>query len=144
MTYFELATYICRKAIGSKYFNFAAEGDVYDLNDKTIKDYPALLVSGVGPHTDTGKFMRYRISLFYFDRLTSDDSNSTLIYSQGIELLKNLINDLRHDEYILRVSDEIQYVPFSGVEAQVLSDRTCGVYATLDLTVKNNTTCFLS
>lgn len=144
MTYLELATYICRKAIGSKYFNFAAEGDVYDLNDKTIKDYPALLVSGVGPHTDTGKFMRYRISLFYFDRLTSDDSNSTLIYSQGIELLKNLINDLRHDEYILRVSDEIQYVPFSGVEAQVLSDRTCGVYATLDLTVKNNTTCFLS
>lgn len=144
MTYLELATYICRKAIGSKFFNFAAEGDVYDLNDKTIKDYPALLVSGVGPHTDTGKFMRYRISLFYFDRLTSDDSNSTLIYSQGIELLKNLINDLRHDEYILRVSDEIQYVPFSGVEAQVLSDRTCGVYATLDITVKNDTTCFLS
>lgn len=144
MTYLELATYICRKAIGSEYFNFAAEGDVYDLNDKTIKDYPALLVSGVGPHTDTGKFMRYRISLFYFDRLTSDDSNSTLIYSQGIELLKNLINDLRHDEYILRVSDEIQYIPFSGVEAQVLSDRTCGVYATLDLTVKNETNCYLS
>lgn len=144
MTYLELATYICRKAIGSEYFNFAAEGDVYDLNDRTIKDYPALLVSGVGPHTDTGKFMRYRISLFYFDRLTADDSNSSHIYSTGIEVLKNLINDLRHSEYILRVSDEIQYIPFSGVEAQVLSDRTCGVYATLDLTVKNDTTCFIS
>lgn len=144
MTYLELATYICRKAIASKYFNFACEGDVYDLNDKTIRDYPALLVSGTGPHTDTGKFMRYRITLFYFDRLVSDDSNSTQIYSQGIEVLKNLINDLRHDDYILRVSDEIQYTPFSGVEAQVLSDRTCGVYATLDLTVKNVTNCYLS
>lgn len=144
MTYQELSTYICRKAIGSRYFNFACEGDVYDLNDKTIRDYPAILVSGTGPHTDTGKFFRFRLTLFYFDRLTSDDSNSTLIYSQGIEVLKNLINDLRHDEYILRVSDEIQYTPFSGVEAQVLSDRCCGVYATLDLTVKNNTNCYLS
>ena len=143
MTYLELSTYIGQKAINSKYFNFAAEGDVYDLNDKTIKDYPALLISGTGPHTDTGKFFRYRITLFYFDRLTSDDSNSTQIYSTGIESLKNLINDLRHDEHILRVSDEIQYTPFSGVEAQVLSDRTVGVYATLDLTVKNDTTCFI-
>ena len=144
MTYLELATYIGQLAIGSKYFNFAAEGDVYDLNDKTIRDYPALLVSGTGPHTDTGKFFRYRITLFYFDRLTADDSNSTQIYSTGIEVLKNLINTLRHDEYILKVSDEITYTPFSGLEAQVLSDRTCGVYATLELTVKNNTTCFIA
>ena len=144
MTYQELATYIGRIAISSKSFNFAAEGDVYDLNDKTIKDYPALLISGTGPHTDTGTMMRYRITLFYFDRLTSDNSNSTQIYSTGIEALKNLINALRHDEYILRVSDEIQYTPFSGVEAQVLSDRCCGVYATLDITVKNNTKCFIA
>lgn len=143
MTQLELATYICRKAIGSKYFNFMAEGDVYDLNDKIIKDYPAGLVSFTGPHTDTGTLMRYRLSIFYFDRLTSDDSNSSQIYSTGIEVLKNLVNDLRHDEYILKVSDEIQYVPFSGVEAQVLSDRCCGVYCTLDITVKNNTTCFI-
>lgn len=143
MTYLELSTYLGRLAIGSKYFNFAAEGDVYDLNDKTIKDYPAMLISGVGPHTDTGKLFRYRITLFYFDRLTADDSNSTQIYSTGIESLKNFINALRHDEYILKVSDEIQYVPFSGVEAQVLSDRTVGVYCTLDITVKNNTTCFI-
>ena len=143
MTQLELATYICRKAIGSKYFNFMAEGDVYDLNDIIIKDYTAGLVSFTGPHTDTGTLMRYRLSIFYFDRLTSDDSNSSQIYSTGIEVLKNLVNDLRHDEYILKVSDEIQYVPFSGVEAQVLSDRCCGVYCTLDITVKNNTTCFI-
>lgn len=144
MTYLELATYIGRMAIGSKSFNFAAEGDIYDLNDKTIKDYPALLVSGTGPHTDTGTLMRYRITLFYFDRLTADDSNSTQIYSTGIEALKNLINALRHDEYILKVSDEIVYTPFSGVEAQVLSDRCVGVYATLDITVKNGTKCFIA
>lgn len=143
MTYLELATYIGKLAIRSEYFNFAAEGDVYDLNDKTINDYPALLVSGTGPHTDTGKLFRYRITLFYFDRLTKDASNSTQIYSTGIEVLKNLINGLRKDPYILKVSDEITYTPFSGVEAQVLSDSTCGVYATLELTVKNDTNCFL-
>lgn len=143
MNYIELSTYICRLAIGSKYFQLAAEGDIYDLNDKTIKDYPALLVSGTGPHVDNGKTFRYRITLFYFDRLVSDNSNSTLIYSTGIESLKNLINALRKDENILRVSDEIQYTPFSGVEAQVLSDRCCGVYATLDITVRNTTNCFI-
>ena len=144
MTQLELGTYICRKAIGSRYFNWMAEGDIYDINDKTIRDYPAGLVSFTGPHTFVKNTTRYRLSIFYFDRLTSDDSNSTLIYSQGIEVLKNLINDLRHDENILKVSDEVQLTPFSGVEAQVLSDRCCGVYATLDLTVKNNTNCFLS
>lgn len=144
MKYIDIATYLCRLAIGSQYFNWAAEGDVYDLNDKTIKDYPAFLVSGTGPHTDTGKLFRYRLTFFYFDRLTKDASNSTQIYSTGIEVLKNFINQLRHDQYILKVSDEITYTPFSGVEAQVLSDTTCGVYATLELTVKNDTTCFIS
>ena len=144
MTYLELATYICRKAIGSKFFNFAAEGDVYDLNDKTLRDYPALLVSGVGPHTQVGSTMRYRISLFYFDRLVSDDNNSSQIYSLGIEVLRNLINDIKNSQYVLNVSDEIQYVPFSGVETQVLSDRTVGVYATLDITVKTETNCVVS
>lgn len=144
MTYLELATYICRKAIGSKFFNFAAEGDVYDLNDKTLRDYPALLVSGVGPHTQAGSTMRYRISLFYFDRLVSDDNNSSQIYSLGIEVLRNLINDIKNSQYVLKVSDEIQYVPFSGVETQVLSDRTVGVYATLDITVKTETNCVIS
>lgn len=144
MNQIELATYISRKAIGSEYFNWFAEGDVYDINDKTIRDYPAGLISFIGPHTFVKNTTRFRVSIFYFDRLVSDDSNSSQIYSTGIEVLKNLINDLRHDEYILKVSDEIQLIPFSGVEAQVLSDRTCGVYATLDLTVKNNTTCFIS
>lgn len=142
MTYIDLATHICTKAISNKLFNFAAEGNVYELNDKTIKDFPALLMSGVGPHTDTGKMMRYRITLFYFDRLANDNSNDTQIYSQGIEALKNLINGLRNDEYILKVSDEIQYTPFIDVEAQVLSDRTCGVYATLELSVKNDNKCY--
>ena len=144
MTALELGTYIGQLAIGSKYFNWFAEGDIYDINDKTIRDYPAGLISFTGPHTDTGKFFRYRLSIFYFDRLTSDNSNSSQIYSTGIEVLKNLVNALRHDQYILKVSDEITYTPFSGVEAQVLSDRTCGVYATLELTVKNNTTCFIA
>ena len=143
MTYLELSNYICRKAISNKLFQYAAEGNVYNLNDKTIKDYPAFLMSGVGPHTDTGTLMKYQVSFFYFDRLANDNSNDTQIYSQGIEALKNIVNALRHDEYILRVSEEIQYTPFLGAETQVLSYRTCGVYCTLTLTVKNNTTCYI-
>ena len=130
-------------AIGSRYYNYVAEGDVYELNDKTIENYPILLMSGVGPHTDTAAFMRYRITFFHFDRLTDDNSNSTQLYSNGIESLKNLINALRHDSNILKVSEEIQYTPFSGVEAQILSDRCCGVFCTLDITVKNNTKCYI-
>lgn len=144
MNQIELATLICLKGINSKYFGWFAEGDIYDINDKTIKDYPAGLVSFIGPHTVVKNTTRYRLSIFYFDRLTSDDANSSQIYSMGIEVLKNLINDLRHDEHILKVSDEFEITPFSGVEAQVLSDRCCGVYATLELTVKNDTNCFIA
>lgn len=143
MTQIELATLICRKAIGSRYYNWIAEGDIYDINDKTVKDYPAGLVTFTGPHTFLPNSTRFRVSIFYFDRLTGDDSNSSQIYSTGVEVLKNLINSLRHDENILKVSEEIQIMPFLGTEAQVLNDRCCGVYATLDITVKNNTKCYI-
>jgi hypothetical protein len=124
-------------------FKFAAEGNVSELNDKTIKDYPVFLLTGTGPHTDYGNMMEYGLTFFYFDRLTSDSSNDTQIYSQGIEALKNLINSLRNDEYILGVSSQIQYIPFVNSEAQVLSDRTCGVYCTINITVPNDTTCYV-
>ena len=45
---------------------------------------------------------------------------------------------------LLKVSEEIQIMPFIAPEAQGLSDRCCGAYATLDITIKNDTTCFLS
>ena len=143
MTQIELSTLICKKAINSKYFNWMGEGDIYDLNDKTIRDYPAGLVTFTGPHTFLPNTTRYRLSIFYFDRLTNDDSNSSYIYSTSVEVLKNLVNDIRHDEHILKVSEEIQIMPFIAPETQGLSDRCCGSYCTLDITVKNDTTCFL-
>lgn len=143
MNQFELSTLICKKAINSKYFGWIAEGDIYDLNDKTIRDYPAGLVTFTGPHTFVKNTTRYRLSIFYFNRLTNDDSNSSYIYSTSVEVLKNLVNDIRHDEHILKVSEEIQIMPFIAPEAQGLSDRCCGSYCTLDITVKNDITCFL-
>lgn len=143
MTLLELSTLICQKAIRSRYFNWAAAGDIYQINDKTIRNYPALLVEPLGPHTSAGNTMRYRLVLYYFDRLAQDDSNSTQIYSTSIEALKNLINDVKKDEHILKVSDEISFTPFINVETPVLNDRCCGSYATLEITVKNDTTCYV-
>lgn len=144
MTYLELTTLICKKAINNKLFNYACEGNFSELNDKTIKDYPVFLLTGTGPHINEDNMMKYRVTFFYFDRLVSDNSNSTQIYSAGIEALKNLINAIKKDSNILFVSDEIEYFPFTAPEGQVLSDRCCGVYATLDITVPNITTCYVS
>ena len=144
MNYIELATLVCRKAIGNKLFNYAAEGNVAELNDKTIKDYPAFMMTGVGPHLDYGGRIDYRVSFFYFDRLLEDNSNSTQIYSNGISALQNLINALKADSNILDISDTVEYVPFLNPEAQVLSDRTAGVYANLTISVANNTECYIA
>ena len=144
MNQIELATLICKKAINSRYWNWIAEGDIYQLNPLTIRDYPAGLVTFTGPHTFLPQTTRFRLSIFYFDRLASDNSNSSQIYSTAVEVLKNLINDLRHDGYILKVSEEIQIMPFIAPEAEGLSDRVCGAYATLDITIKNDTICFIS
>ena len=143
MNYIDLATLICRKAISNKMFNYAAEGNVADLNDKTIKDWPAFLLTAQGPHIDNGNLITYRVSFFFFDRLVSDNSNSTQIYSNGIAALQNLINSLRTDSNILGVSDLIEYTPFLNPEAEGLSDRCAGVFAILDISVANNTTCYL-
>lgn len=144
MNLIDLSTLICQKAIHSRYFNWAAAGDIYQLNERTIRDYPALLVEPIGPHKASGNTMRYKLVLYYFDRLVSDDSNSTQIYSNSVEILKNLINDIRKSEYVLRVSDEIEFMPFIGTDVPALSDRCCGSYATLEITVKNVTNCYLS
>lgn len=143
MTYKSLSYKICDIAIHNKLLNYAMEGDIAEINSLNIKEYPVFLMSGIGPHTDNGSLMTYTVVFYYLDRALNDFSNSTDAYSSGIETLKNLVNLLRNDEDIVKVSDEISYNPFKATDTKVLSDNCFGVYAQVQITVLNDTLCGL-
>ena len=141
MTYKSLAYKICDIAIHNTLLNYAIEGDAAEINSLNIKDYPLFMVSGIGPHTDKGSIMTYTLVFYYFDRALNDFSNSTDAYSTGIETLKNIVRILKEDDDIIDISDEVSYRPFKATDTKVLSDNCFGVYAQVEVTVVNNTTC---
>lgn len=140
MTYLGLSHYICNKAIHNKLINFAMEGNTPDVNALTIKDYPIFLMVGTGPHIDNGDYTNYRVVFYYINRAVIDDSDTTQIYSNGIEALRNLIKVLKEDDVIMDI-ENAEYQPFVDTEARVFADHCIGVYTYVNILVPNNGEC---
>ena len=83
MTLQNLLYKITEIGIKQKVIQYAAAGaDIYAaLNDTTIKDYPILFVSPTGNHTVGENTTVYSITLYYLDRLLSDNSNDVNVMS---------------------------------------------------------------
>lgn len=140
MTLQDLLYKISRYAIKEPAVNYAAAGrSLYELNPSTIKDYAVVFASPTGNHTWTENLTTYSITLFYLDRLLADSSNDISIFSAAIEVLKDIVRALRNDGEIVEVGDNINFINFT--ETERLSDRVCGAYCTVEISVLNATSC---
>ena len=140
MTLQDLLYKISRYAIKEPAVNYAAAGrSLFELNPSTIKDYAVVFASPTGNHTWDGDITTYTITLFYLDRLLADNSNDISIFSAAIEVLKDIVRALRNDSDIVEVGDNINFINFT--ETERLSDRVCGAYCTVEISVLNATSC---
>lgn len=142
MTLLELTNAIERLAVASPLIGYAASGsDVYDLNARTVKDYPAVYIMPDGVHTLTHNATQYHLTIFYVDRLVADKTNAEQIFSTGIQVLSNLVRGIRDLDGVLSVGDTVSIQNFINTEQEKLSDVCAGAYAIVNISAGNDTTC---
>lgn len=110
----------------------AAGGSIYELNAETIKDYPFIFVSPTDEVEVGQSTLTYGLTLFYCDRLLSDASNDTQIYSVALDTLKNYIAQINELSYVVNV-DDYNIRIFS--ETHKMADYLNGAYARVRITV---------
>ena len=126
--------------VRDKLVNFTGcGGSVYELNDLTIKNYPILYCSPTGTHRVEDNYTTYQLSLFYIDRLLEDNSNGVDIHSAAVEVLKQIIRKIQKSDGVIGISDEYSINLFT--ETEKFKDRCNGAYATVEISVVNDTTC---
>lgn len=142
MTLKSLIENIAKLAIEQKCINYSMGGSsIYQLNPQKVDAYPVLFLSPTGEHLVSDNYTTYEISLYYLDRLTEDSANDIDIYSASIEQLKNIIRGIADMEGVLKVADDYRITNFSDTES--FDDRLAGGYTTIEVTVKNEDTCFI-
>lgn len=140
MTLQGILTAIGNLSINDRLVGLAAAGNsIYEVNDLTVCNYPLLFISPTGTHRISDNYTSYALTLFYIDRLAEDNSNSVAIHSTAIEVLKNLIRKIRGLEGVVDISDEYAINLFT--EQEKFKDRCNGAYATLEVTLVNDTVC---
>lgn len=126
--------------VRDKLVNFTGcGGSVYELNSLSIHDYPILYCSPTGTHRVEENYTTYSIVLFYIDRLLEDNSNAVDIHSAAVEILKNIIRAIENTDGVIGVSDEYSINLFT--ETEKFKDRCNGAYATVEISVVNDTVC---
>lgn len=115
---------------------------LYQINFEDIEDYPLLVFQPSSPHRVTQNFVEYTITLYWIDRLNSDNSNEFDIFSTSVENLKGIIKGMRNIKGIVDVSTDFDIVNFT--DTQRLSDKCAGAYVTLKIDVLNENSCSLS
>jgi len=126
--------------VRDKLVNFTGcGGSVYELNDLSIHNYPILYVSPTGTHRVEENYTTYQLTIFYIDRLLEDNSNAVDIHSAAVEILKNIIRAIENTDGVIGVSDEYSINLFT--ETEKFKDRCNGAYATVEISVVNDTVC---
>lgn len=141
MTLQTLLYNISEVAIAQKIIQYAAAGtDIYSINFNTIKDYPVLFTTPTGSQRVKENTTEYNLTLYYLERLLSDNSNDIDIISHGMEELKNLIKGIEGIVGVVGVAVEYDIIPFTETEA--FNDRLAGDYVTIRIEVMNDNKCF--
>ena len=130
---------ICDLAIKRNLVNYAAAGpSIYQLNAETIDSYPFIFVSPTNDVVTRKNFTDYTITLFYVDRLLSDNMNETHIFSIANDTLVNLLRQLKSLEGIVDVGEPTVRL---FTESEKLNDKCAGAYAQVTITVLNDANC---
>lgn len=141
MTLNSLLNSIAIIGLNDKLVNWAGGGpSVYQAaNALTVKDYPFLFCSPTGTHRVEENWTTYNVTIFYVSRLLEDNSNEMDIQSTAVEVIKNIVKKIQNTDGVISVSDEYTINVF--VEYEKFADRTTGAFATLEISIANDTTC---
>lgn len=108
--------------------NEFGEGDIYEYLNSGEHKYPCVFLTVTGL-SDVGYNRVVNITLFYVDRLTSDQSNRTQLQSVATDVLSDIIYKFE--------STNVNYTLFT----EKFSDLCAGAYAEFNATVEFTVGC---
>lgn len=98
------------------------EGDIYKYLNSSEHQYPCVFLT-VSSINDDLNSRNVNCTLFYVDRLTSDESNKILVQSLGLSVLSDIVERIAGD------IDAVEYTTFT----EKFTDLCGGVYASLSI-----------
>ena len=98
------------------------EGDIYNYLNSSEHQYPCVFLT-VSSINDDLNLRNVNCTLFYVDRLTSDESNKILVQSLGLSVLSDIVERIAGDV------DTVEYTTFT----EKFTDLCGGVYASLSI-----------
>lgn len=98
------------------------EGDIYKYLNSSEHQYPCVFLT-VSSINDDLNLRNVNCTLFYVDRLTSDESNKILVQSLGLSVLSDIVERIAGDV------DTVEYTTFT----EKFTDLCGGVYASLSI-----------
>ena len=123
MNYYNLKSYF--QTLGDNYCQQFTEGDIYQVTYNT-NSYPAMNLSLSELVQTDENSETYVVTLFYIDLLNRDRSNKVNIQSDGLEVLKSIVNSfVESNSYIVTLP--VSYKIFT----ERFTDETAGAYVTL-------------
>lgn len=138
MTYYELNTLVdttIKNYYGTGTTVQYTEGDIYQLNDKPGNVYPAFNFF-LNQMVQNSSDIVYQVTLFYVDMLNVGHSNTLLIKSDAIEVLKIIVANI-DNAIVGDLLSGVTYTPF----IEKFTDECAGAYVKFNLKFPYSTLC---
>lgn len=132
MTLYEIIENLKNIAITKNNINYVGDGDIYKLNSTPDISYSVFFITENTHNIDIDT-NTYSLNLFYIDRLTADKDNELKIKSDGITILKNIVNEFNSLYDNVSITFPFQITTF----LQRFADDCAGVYAVVQFEVDN-------
>ena len=130
MNFYNIIQNILETSKRHKNVNEVSEGDIYVYLNSGEHKYPCVFLT-VGEVTDSEMTRNVNCTLFYVDRLSSDQSNRTTVQSLGITTLGDILDTIEGDVV------SVNYTTFT----EKFADMCAGVFATVDITYPLDEVC---
>lgn len=132
MTLYEVIDNLKNIAIAKNNINYVGDGDIYKLNSTPDIAYSVFFITENTHNIDIDT-NTYSLNLFYVDRLTADKDNELKIKSDGITILKDIINEFNSLYPDVSITFPIQVTTF----LQRFADECAGAFAVLQIETDN-------
>ena len=136
MNLYQFISTIKQIVLAHKDVNTFNEGDVYEIMNSGQHTYPAtvLTINNITTNEQT-HYQTINCVLFYIDRLTDDNSNKTMIMSQGFNVLKQIKDKIV--ESLPWTFETANYTPYT----EKFGDLCAGVYLECTIVLEDDVIC---
>lgn len=110
---------------------YVGEGNIYDLNNKPDIEYGVFYITKQGVDVYENQ-IAFKLALFYVDRITDKWDNQLQVQSDGIRIIKNILNTVEDIEDV-EINLPISFTTFN----ERFCDETAGVFTTVTITADN-------